>query len=191
MANRSDRGQGQTFVTSRASRARKPEWDLVRGNHQGQRFMPRKQAGHKTAPDQRANPHKSLATREPSTQDVRSGRCSGGFRPHSTADCDPQSGPLENRLRFVARRQGGRRGCAPIRSQRASDVIDVDPSCELPLTRMAQRVVAPELAHVTNRRAVGLLIRSVPRLDSCNQNGALAMWRADFPSSRYAWSAYP
>jgi hypothetical protein len=56
MANRSDRGQGQTFVTSRASRARKPEWDLVRGNHQGQRFMPRKQAGHKTAPDQRAKP---------------------------------------------------------------------------------------------------------------------------------------
>ncbi len=36
--------------------ARKPEWDLVRGNHQGQRFMPRKQAGHKTAPDQRAKP---------------------------------------------------------------------------------------------------------------------------------------
>src|SRR3954466_7158624 len=29
---------------------------LVRGNHQGQRFMPRKQAGHKTAPDQRAKP---------------------------------------------------------------------------------------------------------------------------------------
>ena len=24
-----------------------------------------------------------------------------------------------------------------------------------------------------------------------DQNGALAMWRADFPSSRYAWSAYP
>src|SRR3954453_23370363 len=56
MANRSDRGRAQPAVMSRASRARKPEWDLVRGNHQGQRFMPRKQAGHKTAPDQRAKP---------------------------------------------------------------------------------------------------------------------------------------
>src|SRR3954453_19360123 len=56
MANRSDRGRAQPAVMSRASRARKPEWNLVRGNHQGQRFMPRKQAGHKTAPDQRAKP---------------------------------------------------------------------------------------------------------------------------------------
>ena len=61
-----------------------------------------------------------------------------------------------------------------VRSKRASDVVEVD-SCELLLTRMAQRLVAPELAHVTNRRSVGFLIRSVPRLDSCNQNGALAM----------------
>ena len=63
--------------------------------------------------------------------------------------------------------------CRETRGQ--GEFVEVDPSCELPLTRMAQRLVAPELAHVTNRRAVGFLIRSVPRLDSCNQNGALAM----------------
>ena len=46
--------------------------DLVRGNHQGQRQLPRdQQAGHKTVPDQgMPKRQKALATQEPSTQDV-------------------------------------------------------------------------------------------------------------------------
>ena len=40
-------------LMSRTSNVRKGEWDLVRGNHQGQRQLPRdQQAGHKTVPDQ-------------------------------------------------------------------------------------------------------------------------------------------
>ena len=39
---------------SRTSRVRFAEWDSIRGTHQGQRSdAPRKQAGHKTASDQK------------------------------------------------------------------------------------------------------------------------------------------
>lgn len=59
-------------LMSRTSNVRKPEWDLVCGNHQGQRQLPRdQQAGHKTVPDQgMPNRQKALATQEPSTQDI-------------------------------------------------------------------------------------------------------------------------
>jgi hypothetical protein len=61
-------------LMSRTSNVRKPEWDLVCGNHQGQRQLPRdQQAGHKTVPDQgMPNRQKALATQEPSTQDISS-----------------------------------------------------------------------------------------------------------------------
>jgi len=59
-------------LMSRTSNVRKPEWDLVCGNHQGQRQLPRdQQAGHKTVPGQgMPNRQKALATQEPSTQDI-------------------------------------------------------------------------------------------------------------------------
>ena len=57
-------------LMSRTSKVREGEWDLVRGNHQGQRQLPRdQQAGHKTVPGQVATPEIVLATREPSTDD--------------------------------------------------------------------------------------------------------------------------
>jgi hypothetical protein len=50
---------------------RKAEWDLIRGNHQGQRQLRCiKQAGHKTAPDLMSKLQKILAMQEPSTQDI-------------------------------------------------------------------------------------------------------------------------
>jgi hypothetical protein len=60
-------------LMSRTSNVRKAEWDLVRGNHHGQRQLPRdQQAGHKTVPDQgMPKRQKALATQEPSTQDIR------------------------------------------------------------------------------------------------------------------------
>ena len=60
-------------LMSRTSNVRKGEWDLVRGNHQGQRQLPRdQQAGHKTVPDQgMPKRQKALATQEPSTQDIK------------------------------------------------------------------------------------------------------------------------
>lgn len=62
-------------LMSRTSNVRKGEWDLVRGNHQGQRQLPRdQQAGHKTVPDQgMPKRQKALATQEPSTQDISLG----------------------------------------------------------------------------------------------------------------------
>ena len=59
-------------LMSRTSKVREGEWDLVRGNHQGQRQLPRdQQAGHKTVPDQgMPKRQKALATQEPSTQDI-------------------------------------------------------------------------------------------------------------------------
>ena len=55
---------------------RKPVWDLVSGNHQGQQPRAlRKQAGHTTASDKRSYQlKKCLAMQEPSTQDVRAER---------------------------------------------------------------------------------------------------------------------
>lgn len=60
-------------LMSRTSNVRLGEWDLVRGNHQGQRQSRRdQQAGHKTVPDQgMPKCQKALATQEPSTQDIR------------------------------------------------------------------------------------------------------------------------
>ena len=52
---------------------RKPVWDLVSGNHQGQQPRAlRKQAGHTTASDKRSYQlKKCLAMQEPSTQVIR------------------------------------------------------------------------------------------------------------------------
>jgi hypothetical protein len=56
---------------SRTPNVRKAEWDLIRGNHQGQRQLRCiKQAGHKTAPDLMSKLQKILAMQEPSTQDM-------------------------------------------------------------------------------------------------------------------------
>ncbi len=62
-------------LTSRTSKVREGEWDLVRGNHQGQRQSPRdQQAGHKTVPDQgMPKRQKALAMQEPSTQGRKCG----------------------------------------------------------------------------------------------------------------------
>jgi hypothetical protein len=63
----------------RTSKVREAEWDLVRGNHQGQRQLPRDQeAGHKTVPDQgMPKCQKALASQEPSTQDETKSACLG------------------------------------------------------------------------------------------------------------------
>lgn len=45
-------------LMSRTSNVRKGKWDLVRGNHQGQRQLPRdQQAGHKTLAKRRRSPY--------------------------------------------------------------------------------------------------------------------------------------
>ena len=71
MANRVRPGIEQTRPMSRTPNVRKAEWDLIRGNHQGQRQLRCiKQAGHKTAPDLMSKLQKILAMQEPSTQDI-------------------------------------------------------------------------------------------------------------------------
>lgn len=71
MANRVRPGIEQTRLMSRTLNVRKAEWDLIRGNHQGQRQLRCiKQAGHKTAPDLMSKLQKILAMQEPSTQDI-------------------------------------------------------------------------------------------------------------------------
>jgi len=71
MANRVRPGIEQTRLMSRTLNVRKAEWDLIRGNHQGQRQLRCiKQAGHKTAPDLMSKLKKILAMQEPSTQDI-------------------------------------------------------------------------------------------------------------------------
>ena len=71
MANRVRPGIEQTRPMSRTLNVRKAEWDLIRGNHQGQRQLRCiKQAGHKTAPDLMSKLQKILAMQEPSTQDI-------------------------------------------------------------------------------------------------------------------------
>jgi len=74
MANRVRPGIEQTRLMSRTPNVRKAEWDLIRGNHQGQRQLRCiKQAGHKTAPDLMSKLRKILAMQEPSTQDISGG----------------------------------------------------------------------------------------------------------------------
>ena len=64
-------GIEQTRLMSRTLNVRKAEWDLIRGNHQGQRQLRCiKQAGHKTIPDLMSKLQKILAMQEPSTQDI-------------------------------------------------------------------------------------------------------------------------
>jgi hypothetical protein len=71
MAIRVRPGIEQTRLMSRTPNVRKAEWDLIRGNHQGQRQLRCiKQAGHKTAPDLMSKLQKILAMQEPSTQDI-------------------------------------------------------------------------------------------------------------------------
>ena len=78
MANRSD-GDEDNLPNVQGIEARKAEWDLVRGNHQGQRSMTartgRTQDSTRPARQTVTDP---LATREPSTQDspltAKSGR---------------------------------------------------------------------------------------------------------------------
>ena len=71
MAIRVRPGIEQTRPMSRTPNVRKAEWDLIRGNHQGQRQLRCiKQAGHKTAPDLMSKLQKILAMQEPSTQDI-------------------------------------------------------------------------------------------------------------------------
>lgn len=73
MAIRVRPGIEQTRPMSRTPNVRKAEWDLIRGNHQGQRQLRCiKQAGHKTAPDLMSKLQKILAMQEPSTQDIQS-----------------------------------------------------------------------------------------------------------------------
>ena len=73
MANRVRPGIETTRLMSRTWNVRKPEWDLIRGNHQGQqqqRCINRPDTRLYLTADRFKSSKKVLATQEPSTQDI-------------------------------------------------------------------------------------------------------------------------